>query len=267
MLAQVVSEAVMLPLYFISHVRTIPVTDMTLPTHALARARALLPAIIVGYILPSMAFFLAPPSIALDTRQIIAAAWQVFPVFLTILYTLFWSLHALIAPTNAFSLDAHMQERHLTYIWLRRSYLLSAAVSAVSHWMVVIHSLLSIQPSASFVHVFIPYVIYPYLPFTIPSVPLPAYRFPVRLTLQNDWFFSIVAAFLFLGWHHRMVARELSSPPNFKSWLARISVITILGGPGATFALEAIEREKILLSFPQELESSSVAKPSEKRLH
>lgn len=248
MLAQLVTAGVTLPLYYVAHMQTMPIADAIFPSDALERAQTLLPAIVLGYLLPSAALFLTPPQgVSLDTRQILAAIWQPFPIYIAVLHTSFRYMCVIARPNKA-SADAEAERnrgaRALT--WVKGAYMFSAAISAVSHWAILIPSLFSSDPPWSFAHVFVPYILHDYLPLKAAPLLLPAYRPTIRLLFQHDWLFMTVAAFVFFAWHKNAVSRGTTKQFSARLWLLRLVIVTVVGGPGASFALEAIEREEEL---------------------
>lgn len=117
-MAQLSTCGVTLPMYFLTYVRSMPVLPAILPHDALPRARSVLPAVMLGCVLPSAALLLAPSSMTLDTKQIIAAIWQPFPIYIALCLALLQS--ATSSPGDAArSSTAKAQE---AYLYIKRSY-------------------------------------------------------------------------------------------------------------------------------------------------
>lgn len=245
-LGQLLTAGVSLPWYFIAHIQAIPASSYVLPRDSLVRAKTLLPAVVLGYLLPSAVLFLAPASMTLDSRQIIAAIWQPFPIFISILHTTFRNVYASLTPAKGLSPDAQAREEHAALLSLKQSYILSGLLSAVAHWAVIIPAFFSADTPTSFTHIFVPYILHPYLPYHVASQSLAAYRLAARLLFQHDWLFMSISVFIFFAWHHTAYARATGVRSNIRGWFVRALAVTIIGGPGAAFAVEAIDRENRL---------------------
>ncbi len=233
-LAQLSTAGVILPLYFLSYVRNMPSLPSTLPNDSVSRARTVLPAVVLGYVVPSAALFLAPAGTSLDTKQVIAAIWQPFPIYIMVFHNLFRKVDSFLrGPT--FPAD----ESNAASFWIKCSYYASALLSAVAHLTIVLPSLFTSNPAHSFANVFVPYYMHPYLPIKPLSSDLPAYRLTVRLLFQHDWLTMTMATLVFFAWSNH-VTRTTSGAP----WATRMVLLTLIGGPGTAVAWAAVEREE-----------------------
>ncbi|EKM51249.1 uncharacterized protein PHACADRAFT_263292 [Phanerochaete carnosa HHB-10118-sp] len=233
MLAQLITAGVVLPLYFALHICEVPPVPGTRKMYSATRVRMLFPAIALGFLLPSAFLFLfsAGDAASLDRKQIIAAAWQPFPVYVAAVYRLLCGSTSYM-PTEA-SEDTSTQLR--TFPHLRNVYMSSGLLSMLAHWAILVPSLLTTDAAYSFVHVFVPYPLHSYLGVT-PST-LPSYRLSIRLLFQNDWLTTMVAAFIFFG-YIRLDTQKLGN------WMLHVAKWTVLGGPGAAMAWAAVDREE-----------------------
>lgn len=259
-LAQLVTAGVTLPLYFIVHLRDIPLIPGGLAPDSVSRARTIFPAITVGFLLPSGILFLFPANagLSLDTKQIIAAVWQPFPLYIGAALAIsrvwdFISRRHLESGANDLLAKSKVAATRdeMAFAHLRRSYLASALLSTIAHWAIVIPSLVTTKTSLSFAQIFIPYSLHSY--FSVAPSPLAAYRLSIRLLFQNDWFTMTVAALVFFGWIHVELDKALPSgeQTGLFRWLAKVTFLTMLGGPGAAIAWAAVSREGYMMALSQ----------------
>ncbi|KAI0340994.1 hypothetical protein BDW22DRAFT_1430626 [Trametopsis cervina] len=262
-LAQLIAAGPTLPLYFIAHIYYMPMNASKLPSDGLARARTLLPAITIGYLLPSAVLFLAPTTMSLDAKQIVAAIWQPFPLYISLLNALFRCVDTFLFPATAPPPESVTNGTQKALHWIKRSYQASALLSAIAHWATAIPALLSSDPSTSFAHVFVPYILHPYFPYHITASTVPPYRQTIRLLFQHDWLFMTVAAFIFFGWHHFSI---MSGEQGIRSsgWIRNMLLCTVAGGPGTAFAWAAIRRENEMLKMQQNSKAAYSAARAEK---
>lgn len=262
-----VTAGVILPLYFAAHISYISLFPIIRKPNIPSRARTLFPAVILGFLVPSAVLFIHPASspISLDRKQIIAAIWQPFPVYVAIAYSLLSRL--LSYPDLSFSSGVRETARPPTpnavspaaenyarqseaFPHLKCAYILSGALSTIAHWIILLPSVFTSDVSRSFAQIFIPYPLHPYvdvLPFSLAS-----YRLSARLLFQHDWLTMTVAAFAFFGYIHVQLARSESlsgvSSVSGHRWLGCMAGLTVIGGPGAAIAWAAAERERSILS-------------------
>lgn len=237
MLAQLITAGVVLPLYFAAHIHRLPINPMTSAKDS-RRAWGLLPAIALGFLLPTAFLFLFPASnrISLDTKQIIAAVWQPFPIYVALAYCALcnYALPSQFENDSQSSVHAH----------LKCTYMLSGLVSLVAHWAILIPSFFASDPRYSFYQIFIPYPLHTTL--GVPPDSLHSYRLSIRLLFQNDWLTTTVAAYFFFGYVHSQLSRTTAGGPRASMWgWARCMLAwTIAGGPGAAIAWAAVNREE-----------------------
>ncbi|GJE93573.1 hypothetical protein PsYK624_097320 [Phanerochaete sordida] len=238
-LAQFLTAGVTLPAYFVSHIQTISDIPKHLPPDALTRVRTMLPAIILGYLLPSWFLVFPPAGVSLDTVQKISAAWQPFPFYIYAFWHLFRALDAFVM--GPLSADPRANTSVLT--WLTRSYYACGLIAAWAHLYVFVPSLFTSEASHSFANVFVPFWMHPYLPISLHTGPLAAYRPSSRLLFQHDWFIMTVAALTFFARSHLLSLKE-PRLTGLGGWAARMLLVSLIGGPGAALAWAAVQREE-----------------------
>ncbi|KAI0687827.1 hypothetical protein BC835DRAFT_1419661 [Cytidiella melzeri] len=222
--AQALTAGVTLPFYFISHLLNVPIAPNTpLPLEPVSKARALFPAVALGYLLPSMALLFPLPSFSLDTIQLISAFWQPFPVYIAL------ALYTLQNISSDMPIEGYFKP-------LKRAYMASGILSAASHIGVIAYILTATDPACSFASVFLP----PYwFPVDHGGPPLPAYRTAARMLFQHDWLTMTLAAFVFFVW-----SRKLSSRPGSQGSLGLWALVSFVLGPGAGLCWAAVKREE-----------------------
>ena len=234
-LAQLLTAGVVLPAYFVSHILNITTTPVFVPSQGLTRARTLLPAVILGYLLPSWYLVMPPTGTSLDGIQIISAIWQPFPLYITALWMFFRFFDATFSKTT--------KTTHATSVlaWIRWSYYVCGAIATAAHLTVFWPSVWTAQSSHSFANVFIPYWMHSYLAITVPSEPLAAYRPCSRLLFQHDWLIMTMVAIIFFARSH-IEAKDATI--SMRAWTVRMLALTLVGGPGAAITWAAITREE-----------------------
>ncbi|KIP02313.1 hypothetical protein PHLGIDRAFT_122568 [Phlebiopsis gigantea 11061_1 CR5-6] len=248
-LAQLITAGVVLPFYFAIHILLVPLFPIGRRGIPHPEARALLPAVIMGFLVPSAMLFLFPasPRIPLDVKQIIAALWQPFPIYLAV-------IHNLLSKTfhNSASIDTsptRIDDSEIeAFPELTRAYLFSGVLCTLSHWTILLPSVFASDPSWSFVQIFVPYPLHA----AIGAGPahVAPYRLSIRLLFQNDCLMTTIAAMIFFGWSHSQMSRS-TTPMNACSkeryWIVKMVLLTFVGGPGASIAWAALEREKLII--------------------
>ncbi|KAI0084385.1 hypothetical protein BDY19DRAFT_536251 [Irpex rosettiformis] len=229
--AQALTAGVTIPLFFISHLLTVPLAPNTpLPPNPVSKARALLPAITLGYLLPSVALIFPLPSFDLNTVQLISAIWQPFPLYIS---AALFILQCFGNGTNTPN-EGYFQP-------LKRAYIVFAVLSAVSHVSVLTYMFTSIS-APSFAEVFLPPYWFPDLHSEhVDGNALPAYRVAARTLLQHDWFTMTLAAFVFFFFS----LRALKIQRGVLGWTWKI-LTGVVFGPGAAMCFAAVEREEAI---------------------
>lgn len=228
-----------LPLYFAIHVLTETRPRAVYPANTLSRARALFFAVVIGFILPSIALFV-PSSLSLDEKQIIAAIWQGFPLYIGLAFKLLYWLDVSLfrsASKDSQSVDDQTQR---ALRWLKGTYIFFGLVSAVIHIVIFLPSLAAEDSRISFAEIFVPYVLHPYVPFeSLSPKTLPLYRLAARLFFQYDWLAITSSALIFFTGTSIACRATSSSRVSFTGWIACMLLLGTIGGPGASLAWAA----------------------------
>lgn len=250
MLMQRWTGGVILPMYFIASILTSSAVPEFSRGDTVAKARALLPAIALGFFLPTAMLFLLPTDVPLDIKQIIAAAWQPAPLWISIVYNVlrvvFPSARKPSEGVCQASFDAHLK----SLAWVKRTYILCGIMSAVAH--ITILSVTMFDPSQGALRKFlVPYTWYPYLPFEAPTSDVADYRRAIRQFFQLDWLFITLGALVYFAYCHAATARQ-GKDTSLGGWLWRMGVLSVLGSPGAAFAWAAALQEERYFALQQE---------------
>ena len=218
-------------MYFISHLlSTSPAPNTPLPQHPTSRARALLHAIVLGYLLPSAALIFPLPWFSLDTVQIISAIWQPFPLYISAILFILQRSGSNTSTPN----DGYLQP-------LKRTYFVFALVSAISHIGVLTYIFTSSSAPLP-AEVFLPPYWFPQLHINPKQGDiLPAYRVAARTLFQHDWFTMTLAAFVFFIF----TLRALWNRRGSSAWMSTV-LVDIVFGPGAAVCYAAVQREEAI---------------------
>lgn len=246
---QLYTGGIMLPIYYALSALTSSAVPKQPRGDAEGKARALLPAVILAFFVPSVALFLSPQSVPLDTKQIVAAVWQFFPLWMAILYNVFRVLlHTeRSAPPGSDAVSDAQTRAALK--WVKRAYLFCGLVCAAAHIYVLYTTLVTDASPGALLKVFVPYTLYHYLPVPPPASDVADYRRATRQLFQFDWLCMTVASLVFFGWSHVATARQGKKDMGLGGWLARVAVLSVLGGPGAAISWAAFAREERILAL------------------
>ena len=244
---QLFTGGAVFPLYFAIYLFTVSGRRAVYPADALSRARALPLAIILGYFLPSYALFMRPANAALlDQMQIIAAVWQAFPLWVSLVYNVASKLDASIFGTPA-RIDADTERKASR--WLKGTYISLGLLAGLTHIIIFLPSLAAEDEALSFLEIFVPHTFRPYLSLPPTNSPIPEYRLAVRLFFQNDWLTITSAALIFFTGATLVNRSNARSELSFKGWVACMVLVGLLGGPGASIAWAAWMLEKSALDI------------------
>ena len=235
------------PLVYLLDILVVPIPPTSLPRSALVRAKTLLPAIFLGLIAPSVVMLFIPAS--LPTKQLIAAIWQPFPLFVSVVH----AVHRVIHPatwTSDTKAKLSVSEATVAFETLKRTYYISALMSAAVHLWVLVPSLISPTPHLSFKNIFLPFYTHAYISGS--SIPTEVtYRHIVRLFLHHDFLSMVISSFVFFGWSHYISQSATPTVGRPKSsigkWLLSMLIISVLASPGAAIAWAAVQREERVL--------------------
>lgn len=142
---QTVGGAVIIPLYYLCYtwMSARPeywAAGRELP---LAKARTLLPAVVLGYLVPTLATWLPLDLFDLETRQGMVALWQISPLIVNVLWLLFSSIYGAMQTDEKPRPSADSRAVSILY-------LLAFVVTQSSHAVVLFLCSTSTDPSLSF---------------------------------------------------------------------------------------------------------------------
>lgn len=140
-------------LYHLAYIKTSSSKDYWTPasrTVSVAYAKALLPSLVIGYLVPTIAMYI--PWNNIFTTQALAALWQPSPWIVNILLVMFSTLYSIGGSETKVEPEGTTADVK----YLQRVYLLSFAVSAISHWLTIATIFFSKNPNLTFTHVFLP---------------------------------------------------------------------------------------------------------------
>ncbi|EXJ92529.1 hypothetical protein A1O3_01081 [Capronia epimyces CBS 606.96] len=153
---QTVGGAIIVPLYYLAYLwdsadsqywsaesRQVPVSY----------AKALLPALLLGYLVPTTLMFLPYSDSDLWTTQAMIALWQPSPWFVN---AILWILSTFYGSMDSQTAGQESSLRDMKY--LDSTYMVVFLVSVISHFGTVLVCLLSDDPQHSFSHAFVPHV-------------------------------------------------------------------------------------------------------------
>ncbi|KIW06014.1 uncharacterized protein PV09_03195 [Verruconis gallopava] len=152
-LYQSVGGAVMIPLYHLAYLKSSSAPNYWSPPSravSLPYAQALLPSLVLGYLLPTILVYFPQGNVFVTQGYI--AIWQIAPVIVNLLLFVLAPTYAVGQPRtnrNEENLDGDVK-------YLKRVYMLSFFIGAISHWAAAAICFLSSDPNLSFMHAFWP---------------------------------------------------------------------------------------------------------------
>lgn len=240
MIWQVFGAAISLPLYFASHLRWLDHSGITPQAVDDVSALAIPFSFIVGAVLPAIVGmrpgWIDPASRSPRSHQIILAAWQPDPVWVSIIQQLIGFI--------AIGYKTAIPQK--SYRWVRAALLVAAASSAFGHLYVMRVCLGSTDANLSAVRMYVPFF------HNGPSN-------TSHILIRGPWLFLqydlIIIAISSLSWAYALLHRLL--PGGFQS---RLKMIMFLGigaltvGPGATVSMALFWREGMLHKLRKSME-------------
>ncbi|KAI2469471.1 hypothetical protein F4781DRAFT_394238 [Annulohypoxylon bovei var. microspora] len=229
---QIIGAAIIAPLYYAAYVfasggdayhlhgREVPI----------ATARALLPAVVLGYLVPTVALYYGTWD--LQTVQYLTAFWQPFPILVSALLSLFSFLTFSSSSASATAKNGDVKH-------LKRVYLLAGLVSAASHLSTLYLSLASDNPQLALSYIFVPNR----------GSWKDSMVLGIHYIFQIDFIGAYVST-LFWTWLVTYDALRLqgkSSPSNLIQAALGIGFVTLVAGPGAAVVVVCNWREDRLV--------------------
>ncbi|OQV04581.1 hypothetical protein CLAIMM_09441 [Cladophialophora immunda] len=155
---QTVGGAIIVPIYYLAYLYDTSSNQYwTKPRRVpLPYAKALLPAVVIGYLIPTILMFLPYSAPDLWTTQAMVAFWQPSPWYVDGLLWLLPKFYPGGASTTHARAKQEKASGHDDIGYLNTVYMVSFAVAALSHVAVMSTCLLSSNPQHSFQHMFLP---------------------------------------------------------------------------------------------------------------
>jgi len=227
-----VGGAIIIPLYYLASLR-LEYTKGYQPASRqinLPYAKALLPALFIGYLIPTALLYLPSADPNLHTMQFFVALWQVCPFFVNILASgLSWAFG-----TNLKSESRGSSINGLRY--LNRVYLVSFAVTALLHIGTVLLFAWSSDPQLSFEHSFL----------ISPINKGSSYGMKMHRIFQFDFWIIFAAALLWTFYSFWELSYIAKSKISFPTSFAGIILATVCLGPAAAISGAWYLREQLL---------------------
>ncbi|PGH28923.1 hypothetical protein GX50_08329 [[Emmonsia] crescens] len=241
---QVLGNALVGPLYYAAYLLTSSNTNYWWPLSRqvpTSYAKTLLPALLLGYLLPTLLLFweYSNPRLA----QVMTLVWQPAPIYVNILLTLFSMLYAKIYPDSHRTPSADQSMPDISS--LKVVYLSSFSVAAIIHILTISAALCSRHPGLSLADIFVPY--------TSGGLQLISVSEGIRsLWLADFWVFwtATIVWCILAVWDMNRVGR---ARVRLGVAVAAIVLGTLAVGPGATAVLVWYWREEkmAMVSFPE----------------
>ncbi|KAK6216063.1 hypothetical protein LQW54_003838 [Pestalotiopsis sp. IQ-011] len=237
---QTVAGAAIIPLYYlvysvISRKHSYLRTGREVP---LGQARALLPAIVIGYLVPTVALYV--PRGNLDTTQNLTALWQVAPlipnVLLPVLAPLFSSTTSASPHSTA---GAPADVRHL-----KRIYLIVGVVTGLTHLATLYICWTSENPQLSLSYVFLPNK----------GTWKDSTALGLHYIFQWDFWIIYASSILWCFVSIMDVERYVNGtlPMSYVAFSGiKLTLITLVAGPGAAMPFIWNQRENALLRIEE----------------
>ncbi|KAI1211658.1 uncharacterized protein F4807DRAFT_418603 [Annulohypoxylon truncatum] len=239
LLYQIMGAAVIAPVYYAAYVFTsggdaYNFRDREVP---IGYARAILPAAVLGYLVPTVALYYG--SWDIETVQYLTAFWQPSPLYVSALLVL---LAFLISP----SLNANPTSKNGDVKHLKLVYLLAGLVSSASHLSTIYLSLTSDNPQLSLSYIF------------LPNKAL--WKDSMALGLHYIFQIDVLGAFgsaLFWCWlitYDVLRIEGRSSASSLIQAVLGIGITTLVAGPGTAIAIVCNWREDRLVMIEKSVE-------------
>ncbi|KAL2066914.1 hypothetical protein VTL71DRAFT_1338 [Oculimacula yallundae] len=230
---QTVGGAVVIPLWYVLFFRNSAKESSWLPASRLvdtSYAKALLPALLLGYLLPTVAMYIPFPDPGFKIHQTLIALWQPCPLYVNFLLVI---ISAYVGKQNTAPKD-NLSPSNLKY--LHRVYITGFAVSAFVHIITIILCISQKVPQISFVHSLL----------CVPAAERLTLTGSLHYIFQVDCLI-ILAAALASAWGVMWDLKHFGQANISTGEIAiQMAVTTVLFGPGATVAGVWLLREHMM---------------------
>ncbi|OAT13499.1 hypothetical protein BDBG_17831 [Blastomyces gilchristii SLH14081] len=236
-LYQVFGIAIIGPLYYIAYILTSSNTNYWWPVSRqvpTSYAKALLPALLLGYLLPTLLFSYHGYS-GRRLAEVMSLIWKPAPIYVNIILSLLSTVYAKGYPDSPRTPPADKPMPDLPF--LNRVYLLVFNVAALTHFFTLSAALAPSYPGISIVDIFIPLAIGS---LELPSVPETRTRTLWLVDFGVFWIATTVWCVLAV-WDMNRVGR---ARVNIGVAVGAIMMGTVAVGPGATAATVWYWREE-----------------------
>lgn len=242
---QTIGGAVIMPLYYIAYLWDSRDSGYSSPysrTIGHATSKALWPALVIGYLIPTIAMYLpySDNTTTKFTTQLMVAIWQFSPVYVNILLVI---LSACFSTTPA----PENEPTQADLPWLRKVYATVIGVGAVTHITTIINLLYwpTSDPKYTFKHAFV--LIFSQSP-SASADRLDQFSISMLRVFQWDFWIIFTASFIWAWqalWDLNRVAQT-----KINLWVSAIAMIagSFLLGPAAVLGAVWYYREEKIAS-------------------
>lgn len=220
------------PIYYFLHYVQHPLTLYAAADNRLIRisyAKMLIPALLVGYFIPTASMFL--PILSLDTRQWVNGIWQLFPLWVAALLRL---LGGCVRDTTQ---RDRVYNPTADLVYLRFAYVFVGLVSALTY------SVICIKSQFPVLDIF-------FKGTSDPSLSVTSAIDGMARALRYDEIWCFVSGFYWVGLHFYDLRVKGKLPVNWGKIVVVLATSLLLGGPGATISLAWYWREELLAQRP-----------------
>ncbi|KAI1462589.1 hypothetical protein F4805DRAFT_2388 [Annulohypoxylon moriforme] len=238
LLYQIIGAAVIAPVYYAAYVFTSRGDAYHLQGREvpIGYARALFPAAVLGYLVPTVALYYGAWDI--QTVQFLTAFWQPSPILVSALLLIF-----------SFITSSSTTAKNGDVKYLKLVYLLAGFVSSVSHFSTIYLSLTSDNPQLSLSYIFLPNR----------ETWKDSMALGLHYIFQVD-FFGAFGSTLFWSWlvtYDTLRVQGRSSVSSLVQAVFGIGITTLVAGPGTAIMMVSNWRENMLAA----VESGNGKKP------
>jgi hypothetical protein len=232
---QTIGGAVIIPLYYLSYIYSSTTDGYYLSGRNVhhSYAKALLPATVLGYLIPTIAMYL--PWGNINITQSLTAFWQPAPVLVNVLLWTFSIPLSFLSTTSSGAADVE---------YLKRIYKFAGVVAAVAHIATVFICLISTNPKVSLTSVFLPNK----------ETRKTSTAYGLHWIYQWDWWGVFVPSLL---WCWIAASQVLKLSPKRSNSMSSITALgwilamAVIAGPGASMAAVWYWREEMMLKIEE----------------
>ncbi|KAI0885507.1 uncharacterized protein GGS22DRAFT_161091 [Annulohypoxylon maeteangense] len=233
LLYQIIGAAIIAPVYYTAYVFTsrgdaYHLSGREVP---IGYARALLPATVLGYLIPTMALYYG--SWDIQTVQYLTAFWQPSPIYVSVLLVL---LSYVTSPSSSTTTAKNGDVKHLKLV-----YLLVGLISSASHLSTLYLSFTSDNPQLSLSYIFLPNR----------ATWKDGIVLGLHYIFQVDFFGAFGSALLWswLNTYDVLRVQGRSSASSLIQAALGIVITTLVAGPGTAIVVAYNWRENVLVAI------------------